>query len=99
MEHRDKGVSMASVNALRQLIVDYQAVRASLPAHWFSLDSELAHNPDFVSLDARALDELARHRTWFEMKVLRQYQTVYGEALHRNRDISYVIAINTRLLA
>jgi hypothetical protein len=99
MEHRDKGVSMASVNALRKLIVDYQAVRATLPAQWFGLDAELAHNPDFVSLDARALDELARHQTWFEMKVLRQYQTVYGEALHRNRDISYVIAINTRLLA
>lgn len=99
MEHRDKGVSMASVNALRQLIFDYQAVRGQLSSEWFSVDAELARNPDFVSLDARALDELARHQTWFEMKVLRQYQTVYAEALHRNRDISYVIAINTRLLA
>jgi Predicted membrane protein (DUF2254) len=99
MEHRDKGVSMAGVNALRQLIVDYQGVRARLPAEWFSLDGELARNPDFVSLDARALSDLADHRTWFEMKVLRQYQTVYAEALHRMRDINYVIAINTRLLA
>jgi hypothetical protein len=99
MEHRDKGVSMASVNALRALIIDYQRVREALPAGWFSLDEELARNPDFVSLDARALGELARHRSWFEMKVLRQYQTVYAEALHRNRDINYVIAINTRLIA
>ena len=99
MEHRDKGVSMAGVNALRQLIVDYQGVRPQLPAEWFSLDGELARNPDFVSLDARALADLAEHRTWFEMKVLRQYQTVYAEALHRMRDINYVIAINTRLLA
>jgi len=99
MEHRDKGVSMASVNALRQLIVDYQGVRAQLPPDWFSLDGELARNPDFVSLDARALADLGEHRTWFEMKVLRQYQTVYAEALHRMRDINYVIAINTRLLA
>jgi hypothetical protein len=99
MEHRDKGVSMAGVNALRQLIVDYQGVRAQLPEAWFSLDGELARNPDFVSLDARALADLAEHRTWFEMKVLRQYQTVYAEALHRMRDINYVIAINTRLLA
>jgi hypothetical protein len=99
MEHRDKGVSMASVNALRQLIIDYQTVRAQLPAAWFGLDEELARNPDFVSLDARALGELAQHQSWFEMKVLRQYQTVYAEALHRNRDINYVIAINTRLIA
>ena len=99
MEHRDKGVSMAGVNALRQLIVDYQRVRPQLPAAWFSLDGELASNPDFVSLDARARGDLAEHQTWFEMKVLRQYQTVYAEALHRMRDINYVIAINTRLLA
>jgi hypothetical protein len=99
MEHRDKGVSMASVNALRQLIVDYQAVRAQLPSEWFTLDAALARNPDFISLDARALDELAANRGWFEMKVLRQYQMVYAEALHRMRDINYVIAINTRLLA
>jgi hypothetical protein len=99
MEHRDKGVSMAGVNALRELIIDYQAVRGQLPEAWFSLDEELARNPDFVSLDARAIGELAQHHSWFEMKVLRQYQTVYAEALHRNRDIDYVIAINTRLIA
>ncbi|HKU42952.1 MAG TPA: DUF2254 family protein, partial [Polyangiales bacterium] len=99
MDHRDKGVSMAGVNALRQLISDYQSVRPRLPPEWFNLDGELARNPDFVSLDARALTDLSDHRTWFEMKVLRQYQTVYGEALNRMRDINYVIAINTRLLA
>jgi hypothetical protein len=99
MEHRDKGVSMASVNALKQLIVDYQLVRETLPAEWYDLDAELAQNPDFVSLDARARAELTARRSWFEMKVLRQYQTVYSEALHRMRDINYAIAINTRLLA
>jgi hypothetical protein len=90
---------MASVHALRQLIVDYQGVREQLPEAWFSLDGELADNPDFVSLDEQARRELELRRSWFEMKVLRQYQTIYGEALHRMRDINYVIAINTRLLA
>jgi hypothetical protein len=33
------------------------------------------------------------------MKVLRQYQMLYGEALNRSRDINYLIAINTRLLS
>jgi hypothetical protein len=33
------------------------------------------------------------------MKVLRQYQMLYGETLNRMRDINYLIAINTRKLA
>lgn len=99
MEHRDKGVSMASVNALKQLMIDYQDVRATLPDAWFQLEDELVRNPDFVSMDEQVLAEVAARRSWFEMKVLRQYQTIYAEALHRMRDISYVVAINTRLLA
>ncbi|HEX2678063.1 MAG TPA: DUF2254 family protein, partial [Polyangiales bacterium] len=99
MEHRDKGVSMASVNALRDLVIDYQKVRKSLPAAWFRLEGDLAQNPDFVSMDASSLEEVAERRIWFEMKVLRQYQMIYGEAPHGQRDLAYVIAINTRLLA
>jgi hypothetical protein len=99
MEHRDKGVSMASVNALKQLLIDYQAVRPRLSEAWFRLEDDLARNPDFVSMDDEVLAEVATRKAWFEMKVLRQYQTIYGEALHRMRDISYVVAINTRLLA
>jgi hypothetical protein len=99
MEHHDKGVSMASVNALKQLLLDYQGVRERLPDDWFKLEDELVRNPDFVSMDEQVLAEVAARRSWFEMKVLRQYQTIYSESLHRMRDISYVVAINTRLLA
>jgi PAS domain-containing protein len=99
MEHKDKGVSMASVDALRQLAVDYQTIRANLPEPWFRIDGELAHNPDFVSMTPEVLEEVAQRRIWFEMKVLRQYQTIYSEALNRMRDINYLLAINTRILA
>jgi hypothetical protein len=99
MEHKDKGVSMASVDALRQLVVDYQSIRASLPEPWFRIDGALAHNPDFVSMTPEVLEEVTERRIWFEMKVLRQYQTIYSEALNRMRDINYLLAINTRILA
>ena len=99
MEHRDKGVSMAGVNALRALLHDYQALRPKLADSWFRVEGSVARNPDFVSLSPGSLEDLAQRRIWFEMKVLRQYQMVYGEALNRMRDVNYVIAINTRLLA
>lgn len=98
MEHKDKGISMASVDALRQLVIDYQAIRGSLSESWFRVDGPLAHNPDFVSMAPEVLDSVASRQIWFEMKVLRQYQMLYGEALNRLRDINYLIAINTRVL-
>jgi hypothetical protein len=99
MQHRDTGVSMAAVDALQNLAREYQAVRGSMPAEWFVVDGELAHDPDFVSMDPHVLAELSARRTWFEMKILRQYQMVFGEALNRIRDVNYLIAMNTRMFA
>ncbi len=99
MEHKDKGVSMAGVDAMRSLLVDYQALRPSLAAEWYGIDGRLAHNPDFVSMAPEVLDDLSARRVWFEWKILRAYQSLYNDALNRMRDINYLIAINTRLIA
>ncbi|MBN1655951.1 MAG: DUF2254 domain-containing protein [Deltaproteobacteria bacterium] len=99
MEHKDKGVSMASVDALQKLVIDYQEIRNSMPNEWFTIGESLARNSDFVSMAKEVLDEVARRQIWFEMKVLRQYQTIYSESLNRMRDINYLISINTRMLA
>lgn len=99
MEHKDKGVSMASADALRSLLLDYQRLRARLPLEWFVVEGDLAHNPDFVSMSPAVLESMSERRIWLEMKVLRQYQTLYNEALNRMRDMNYLIAINTRSIA
>ncbi len=99
MENNDKGVSMASVDALQSMVVEYQGIRQGLGGDWFRVEGDLAHNPDFVSMSPEVLEDVSRRRIWFEMKVLRQYQTIYNEALNRMRDINYLIAINTRLIA
>jgi hypothetical protein len=99
MQHRDTGVSMAAVDALHKMLRDYQSVRGRMPAAWFVVDDELAHDPDFVSMDPHVRADLSARRIWFEMKILRQYQMVFGEALNRIRDVAYLIAIDTRLMA
>ena len=99
MEHKDKGVSMASADALRTLLLDYQKVRGGLEDAWFAVEGEIAVNPDFVSMSATVLESVSERRIWLEMKILRQYQTLYNEALNRMRDMNYLIAINTRLIA
>jgi hypothetical protein len=99
MEHKDKGVSMAGVDAMRALLVEYQRLRGKLPAAWFGIDGSLAHNPDFVSMAPEVLEDLRERRVWLEWKILRGYQSLYNEALNKMRDINYLISINSRLMA
>lgn len=99
MEHKDKAVSMESVDALRRMAFDFQDRRNQLPEEFFRVDGELAHNPDFVSMSPEVLALVTRRRIWLEMKILRKYQTLYNEALNKERDICYLVAINTRLIA
>ena len=99
MEHKDKGVSMASVDALKNMVLQYQELRRRLPDEWFEVKGDLAHNPDFVSMSDDVLRAVTDRRIWFEMKILRKFQTLYNEALNRMRDIDYLIAINTRQIA
>ncbi len=99
MANKDKGVSMASADALRVLLLDYQKVRPALEDGWFKVEGELAHNPDFVSMSPDVLEAVTERKNWLEMKIFRQYQMLYNEALNRMRDMNYLIAINTRLIA
>jgi hypothetical protein len=99
MEHKDKGVSMAGVDAMRALLVEYQRLRPTLPEQWFEIDGSLAHNPDFVSMAPEVLVDLRERKVWLEWKILRAYQSLYNEALNKMRDINYLIAINSRLMA
>lgn len=98
IEKKDKGIAMAGVEALRKLTTVYLDVKARLQPDWFVVRGAMADNPDFISMSGEVLEDIARRRTWVEMKILRQYQTIYAEALNRMRDINYLVAINTRLV-
>lgn len=99
IENKDKVICMHAVDALGRLMHDYAPLKPSLGEEWYILDSSIRENPDFISMHEDVLDDLERGRFWLEMKVLRQYQMLYGETLNRMRDINYLIAINTRKAA
>ncbi|MBW2277635.1 MAG: DUF2254 domain-containing protein, partial [Deltaproteobacteria bacterium] len=99
IENKDKVICMHAVDALGRLMHDYVLLKPSLGDEWYKLDVDIRENPDFVSMHNDVLDDLERGRFWLEMKVLRQYQMLYGETLNRMRDINYLIAINTRKAA
>jgi hypothetical protein len=99
IENKDKVICMHAVDSLGRLMLRYAAGKSACHARWFSLDESVRENPDFVSMHEEVLTDIEESRLWLEMKVLRQYQMLYGETLNRMRDINYLIAIDTRKVA
>jgi hypothetical protein len=99
IEHKDKGICMHAVDTLGRVVSNYLSIKGEMSASWFQMDDLVAENPDFISMQKDVLKEIEERQYWLEMKVLRQYQMLYGETLNRMRDINYLIAINTRKLA
>ncbi len=95
---RDKIIASGATDALRNFALEYLQVKPQASDAWFSIGPEIRLNPDFVSMDPESLTDLEERRTWLEWKVMRQYLSIYNEALGSMRDVCYVIAINTRYI-
>jgi hypothetical protein len=95
---KDKIIASAAVDALKDLAVEYLRVKPEASEAWFLIGPEIRQNPDFVAMDAESLGDLEVRRSWVEWKVMRQYLSIYNEALNAMRDITYVIAIDTRYI-
>ena len=99
IESKDKVVCMNAAAALGKLTVEYLQAKPEFEDSWFLLNSSIKENPDFVSMQQDVLIDIEQKRYWVEMKILRQFQDLYGESLNRMRDINYLLAIHTRKIA
>jgi hypothetical protein len=99
MEHSDRAIAMAGIDTLANLVDSYQEYRPKLPKEWFQVRGSIENDPDFISLEPFALAQIEDDATWFEVKVCRQYQLLMVLSSMHMRDISYLIAINTRRIA
>jgi len=95
---RDKIIASGSVDALKDFAVEYIKLKPRARPEWFSIGPDIRLNPDFVAMDPESLADLEERRTWVEWKVMRQYLSIYNEALGSMRDINYLIAIDTRYI-
>lgn len=95
---RDKIIASAAVDALKDLAVGYMAWKPQAKPAWFLIGPGIRLNPDFVAMDDQSLAALETRRTWVEWQVMRQYLTIYNEALASMRDVNYLIAIDTRYI-
>jgi hypothetical protein len=95
---RDKIIASGAVDALKDLTLDYLKVKPQAHEAWFAIGAEIRLNPDFVAMDPESLGDLETRRTWVEWKVMRQFLSIYNDALGSMRDINYLIAIDTRYI-
>lgn len=99
VEKKDKPLAIAAVVALSELATDHLDAKPGLPEAWFDSEPLVHLDQDFVAFHPDIVRSLTERRTWVEMKVLRQYQAIFGDSLHKMRDVSHLIAIQTRRLA
>lgn len=99
IQQKDRELALTGIAALRTLAVEYLGPKPTMPEGWFTLSPKLRDNPDFTSLSEDSITKMVERRTWLETKIFRQYQMLYSEALNKTRDVNYVVAINTRMIA
>jgi Predicted membrane protein (DUF2254) len=95
---KDKIIASGAVDALKDFALAYLARKQQGADAWFALSGGLRENPDFVAMDPESLLDLEFRRTWVEWKVMRQFLGIYNEALSTMRDITYLVAIDTRYI-
>ncbi len=98
-EQSDRSVAMACVDALHDLLIDYQGMRTQLRDGWYSVEETVAENPDFVSFAHSVLEEIEGQRLWLEVKIFRQYISLMANCVPDAREVAYLIAIKTADIA
>ena len=96
VDNKDKSLAIAGVNALAELVRDHIDAKPHLPDRWFDTNDLIHVDQDFVAFHVDIVRTLSIRRTWVEMKIFRQYQSIFGDALNKMRDINHLIAIQTR---
>ncbi|MCB9555054.1 MAG: DUF2254 domain-containing protein [Deltaproteobacteria bacterium] len=98
ISNKDRIIASRSVDALRDLARGYLIDKRRLSPSWFVVGGALKENPDFTVMAERSVEELSSGSAWLEFKILRQYQMVFHDCLNRMRDVSQLVAINTRYI-
>jgi len=99
VDKKDKPLTLAAVEALAEVAHEAIRVKSGIPEHYFDTAPLVRHDQDFIALHPDMVRALTSRKTWVEMKVLRQYQAVFGEAVNKMRDVNHLIAIHTRRIA
>jgi hypothetical protein len=95
----ESALAIPCIEALSEMACDQLPLKSELPLDWFSIQTLVETDRDFVTLDPGVMHSLTARRTWLEAKVLRGYQTAFFRGLHTAPDLNHLIAIHTQRIA
>jgi hypothetical protein len=95
---KDKVIASSAVGAMRELVIQYLASKASHPDDWYRLGERTRENPDFIALALPSVLDLERQKVWLEWKALRHFRSIFSESLEHLPEAAHVVAIETRYL-
>jgi hypothetical protein len=98
-EQNDRSIAMATIDALAEMMEEYEGIRDRLPPEWFKIAPAIAADPDFVALTPSAMKEIEETQVWLEVKIMQQYLSLMALCVPRQRDVANLIAINTYRIA
>ncbi|KAH3763420.1 hypothetical protein Pelo_4754 [Pelomyxa schiedti] len=99
IKKRQRNVSAEIVDALCSFCMHYLFyIKDNAPPNWFFIPTSMQQSPDFLILSSISIQELTDRKLWVEWKVLRQYQTLFNEALRLFTETCYHVSINTRII-
>eukprot|EP01105_Mastigella_eilhardi_P019355 TRINITY_DN4546_c0_g1_i2.p1 TRINITY_DN4546_c0_g1~~TRINITY_DN4546_c0_g1_i2.p1 ORF type:complete len:784 (-),score=228.62 TRINITY_DN4546_c0_g1_i2:377-2449(-) len=98
IKKKHHNISSEIVDALCSYCMHYISIKHMAPEPWFDVPPEIRSTPDFLILNEESFAEVKARKVWVEWKVLRQYQTLFSEAVRWYPELCYHICINTRLL-
>jgi hypothetical protein len=99
IQRGDRGIAMAAVAALANLLFDYVRVRERLPQRWFDFTESVSTDPDFIALAPESLEEVRRHGLWLERKIMRRFVALLEQSAGAARDVAHLIGIKTQTIA
>ncbi|GBG29177.1 Hypothetical Protein FCC1311_053992 [Hondaea fermentalgiana] len=99
IQHKRIQLVYACIEVLCHFLIGYSNRKDLWDRRWFKITDIMREKPDFFSLSDRGAQDLEHRRCWLEWKVLRQFQNMFTESFDSMKDVSYVIAVNTRQIA
>jgi hypothetical protein len=99
IEGRDKIIAVDAVDALRDFVISYIADKPDVGHAWYRIGEKLRAKPEFIGMDPQLMESLDSRGLWVEWKTLREYTSIYREALDSMHEVNSLIAINTRFIA
>ena len=87
----DSSVALASVWALRDISQSYLEDKSQQPAQWFRVEKGI-----FLGLSQEYVSRIEQERSWVEVKVLRELQTIFHSAREGFVEVATAVAVSTR---